>query len=190
MARQKRFYNLEEIAQRPGHPSKQTLHNIKNERAVPWIVTRGGVLCVDVNHPEWAEWLVGYQEKTGYQGPDAASEIQDLAAQAKRAKLYEPILKAEKLRYENERRKLDLEREAGGLIEYQLAEWLFFGYIERINVELLSITKKLAPIIDNLVAEKKPNAILKAFDKEFGVILTEVRQAQKKDLEKWRRGDE
>jgi hypothetical protein len=113
-------------------------------------------------------------------------EYDDILEQAQIAKMMEPILKSQELEQKVEMRKLQLKKQASELIEYQLAEFLFFGYLERINMELLGITKKLAPTIDNLVKEKKPDAILKLLDREFEKMLIEAKTAQKEDVRKWK----
>lgn len=113
------------------------------------------------------------------------SELDDLEEESMRAKLMEPILKNRSLEHKIEMNTLELKKAAGELIEFQLADFLFFGYMERINLELLGITRKIAPIIDNLVKEKKTEDILKRFNREIEIILKEIKAEQEKDIKQW-----
>ena len=102
------------------------------------------------------------------------------------AKLMDPILKNQITQHKIEMNKMELEKEAKALIETRMAEFLFFSYIERLHSDLLSMPKKIAPIIENLVKEKKPDEVIIRVLREIETILTEVKNAQKADVEKWR----
>lgn len=112
-------------------------------------------------------------------------ELHDLIRRSQIAGLEEQIIKNEIARAKAELEKMKLKREAGELIEFKLAEFLFLGYLEKLNVELLSLTKKLEPIIDNLVKERDTRGVLKRFSREFENIINEVKKAQEKDLQEW-----
>ena len=122
--------------------------------------------------------------KTDTAGTD--DEIDELRQKSNKAKLLEPILKAESMQHKIEMNKLELQKEAGNLIEYQLAEFLFNGYLEKMNIEVLKLPDKVDPIIRNYCKENKPNEIIKLFKRELETILVEIKRAQKEDVKKWR----
>lgn len=113
-------------------------------------------------------------------------EIDELREKSNKAKLLEPILKAESMQHKIEMNKLELQKEAGNLIEYQLAEFLFNGYLEKMNIEMLKLPDKVDPIIRNYTKENKPDEIIKLFKRELETILVEIKRAQKEDVKKWR----
>lgn len=117
--------------------------------------------------------------------PPTNPDIDDLINQATIAKWEEQILKNEGQRYKNEQQKMRLKIAAGELIEFKLAEFLFFGYMEKLNIELLGLCKKIEPMVDNLVKEGKTKDILKLFNRHFGNILGEVKKAQGDDVKEW-----
>ena len=112
--------------------------------------------------------------------------IDDLLKESDRANIMEPILKSKKLQNEIEKQDLELKKTAGEVIEYQLGEFLFFGFIEKGFTDLLSISKKIRPIIENLCKENKPKDILKRYDREISSVLEEIKSQQKKDVKKWK----
>ncbi len=112
-------------------------------------------------------------------------ELAELIKQSNRANLEEQILKNDIARYKIEQEKIKLKKEAGDVIEFDLASFLFFGYMEKVNIDLLGLCKKIEPIIDNLVKEKDTRGILKRLNREFEIILKEVIKAQAEDVEQW-----
>jgi len=112
-------------------------------------------------------------------------ELQVLARRSYRADLEAQILKNESQSYENELKKTKLQKENGNLIELSLAKYLFTGYMEKLNIELLGLSKKIFPMIDNMVKEKDSKGIVKRYDREFQNILVGIRKAQSDDLEEW-----
>ena len=119
----------------------------------------------------------------------AEKELQELHEEAQKAALMEPILKVKKLEFETERKENDLRKQAGELIEFSLAEYLFFGYMEKANNEILRLVKKLKPIIINLVNEQEPEELLKRLQRELETILVDLKDQQKRDLMNWRADD-
>ena len=108
-----------------------------------------------------------------------------LIARSKIALLEEQILKNDGVRYLNEQKKIKLKREAGELIDFKLAEFLYLGYMEKTNIELLGLCKKIEPMIDNLVKKGDTKGVIDLFNRNFENILTEVKKAQADDLEAW-----
>ena len=70
------------------------------------------------------------------------------------ADLSEPIVKLELAKYKIENERLNLKIKAGELIEFAVAEHLFLGYLDRINVEKLMFVKKIMEKIDRLVFQE------------------------------------
>lgn len=125
-------------------------------------------------------------EMNGGNGTGLSSkELNELIRKSTIAQLEEQVIKNEYNRAKAEQEKMKMKIAAGELIEFRLAEFLFFGYLEKLNIELLSLTKKIEPIIHNLVQEKDTKGVLKRFDREFENILTEVRKAQAEDVKTW-----
>ncbi len=78
-------------------------------------------------------------------------ELLTLREKSMRAELEKPLIENELKRYKVETAKTDLQVKAGNLIEWELCEFLFTGYIERINTEKLMFPKKLEAKIEQLV---------------------------------------
>ena len=113
-------------------------------------------------------------------------ELKSLAKAAYRADLEEQVLKNELHRFKIEQEKVKLKKETGQLIELNLANFIFLGYMEKMNIELLGLCKKIFPIIDNMVKENDTKRIMKRFNREFQNIIVGVKKSQSDDLEEWR----
>ena len=113
-------------------------------------------------------------------------ELKSLAKAAYRADLEEQVLKNELHRFKIEQEKVKLKKETGQLIELNLANFIFLGYMEKMNIELLGLCKKIEPIIINMVKEGDGKAVLKRFNREFQNIIVGVKKSQSDDLEEWR----
>ena len=112
-----------------------------------------------------------------------------LIGRAQIAQLEEQILKNDGVRYLNEQKKIKLKKEAGELIEFKLAEFLFLGHIEKLTVEILGLCKKIEPMLDNLVKKGDTKGVIELFNRHFENILTEVKKAQSDDLRDWEDGE-
>ena len=114
-------------------------------------------------------------------------ELADLRRESNKAKLLEPILKNEKLSYINEQQKLSLLKESGKVMETSFGEFLYFGYMEKLNIDILMMLKKLKPKIDNLVKERDTDGVIKVLKKEYKSILDTVKKSQEKDVKAWKK---
>lgn len=142
-------------------------------------------------------------------------EIEQLAERAQRAKLEEPILKNEGYRLKHEQDRIKLQKEAGNLIEWELAQFLFTGYLERINTETLMFPKKFenkieqmihdllirSPIISTITDESTKTAVIEILNqidkkslarelvklniREHEEIIRTVKAAQQDDIANW-----
>jgi hypothetical protein len=114
-------------------------------------------------------------------------DLDELVKASQIANLEEQVLKNDGIRYTNETKKIELEKKAKNIIDLSLAEFLYFGYMEKIGIEILMMTKKLRDKIEVKVQDNDAAGILKLIDREHETILREVKKAQVDDLEKWRR---
>ncbi len=72
------------------------------------------------------------------------------------------------------------------VVEWNIADFLFFGYLEKINLDLLRMPKKIEPIVENLVKEGKTREIIRRFEREITTIIREVKKNQVETVQKWR----
>ena len=103
-------------------------------------------------------------------------EVEKLAVDIKSKK---EDIKAKKMSYALSAKKL---------IEFETAQWLFFSFIEKIARDMLTLPGKNAVKISNLVDNKDSEEIIRLFENELGVVLREVKDAQKKEYEEWSKG--
>ena len=86
-----------------------------------------------------------------------------------------------------EKEQIQLDKEAGNLMETEMGEFLFFGYVDKLNVDITSLPKKLKPRIDLLVKDGDTGGVIREIKKELKTILESVKKAQSADMRKWRR---
>jgi len=116
----------------------------------------------------------------------AKGSIEELAEEAARARLEQEILKAKLLEYKTEQEQLKLMKESGGLIEYALADFLFIGFMELTNSQILSLLKKIEPVIVNMCIENNPKGILKRLTRDLESIIRDTKDNQAEAVKKWR----
>lgn len=114
-------------------------------------------------------------------------EILDLTIESHIANLKKQPLKNEAQEFINERKKLELLKEAGDVMEFQVGDFLFFGYMEKCNNDIISMTKKLKLKITNYVMEKDVDGLIKLIDREHKSILSTIKKNQKKDVKNWQK---
>lgn len=145
---------------------------------------------VDAAHPDFIAYCQGEAQEAA--APDS---VKSLAAASAQAQLEIHIQKVELNKYKIEQEKLALKKEAANLIEWDLCEFLFTGYMERINRELLAFPKRISKnvelaIHDGAQTGKTPEAtaavICKLITRETETILREVKAAQKVEVETWK----
>jgi hypothetical protein len=190
----------------PNAPSRQYLSKASKQDTRPaYFYDDDGSLKIDIDHPDWLEMLERRsQEKQTYSSKGVRNsdklkqyketktvhtenkfDIETIHAESLYAKAKQEILKAEQLEYKNEIDRLKLERAAMNLIEYNLAEYAFLSYMDKVNLGMLRMVKKLKPIIVNLCAENEPTRILELIQQETEQLIITVKDQQKKAIEDW-----
>jgi len=86
--------------------------------------------------------------------PEYDPEYLALEKRSNEARLLEPIKKNEEKDLNIQRKKTLLMREAGDLVEAASASFLWIGYMEKTNLEILRAPKKIQPIIENLIKDE------------------------------------
>jgi hypothetical protein len=136
---------------------------------------------VVVNNDQFEEEL----KETFLKPSNNSLEIDDLLEKANKAKLNQEILKAEQLEYKIEQEKLKLKKDSGELIEYAMADYLFTGFMEKTNFQILTLIKKIEPKIINLCQENEPHELLRLLNRELEAIIVDIKRQQKHDVKNW-----
>lgn len=182
-----------------GIPEDTIRMKLRQKAIPPYIIKKANNrYYVDTSHPAWKEYVEGRKGKAkkkdasddGFDdlvNPDDDEQMKDLWRQSKAAKMNEQILKTKKLEYAVEKEHLSLQSAAQEVVEVGFAEFLWYGYMEKMNVDLLGMMKRLDPIIDNLVKAGDSAGVRKRIEKEITAIIHEVKKAQKAEAIKWRR---
>lgn len=127
---------------------------------------------------------------------DETERLQELSIQADLAK---PIVSLRLETYKIESQKLKLELQAGDLISRHLADFLFTGYLDRLNRELLQYRNKLENtfkqiLIDVMIRtkegeevdeEKTAREMTKHIERETEDIIKNVKENQIRELQRW-----
>jgi len=159
-------------------------------------VEQNGKWFVDTDAPSWKRYLserelqAGKVETRGRKPKvdKYAGDLEELVFESKKASLNEQIHKSKLAEYKVEKERLAIEKEVGELIDYQLADFLFFGFMDKMANELLRLPKKLEPQIVNLAKEKEYNGIIKLLTREHENVLKDIKTQQLADLKEWRHG--
>jgi hypothetical protein len=159
-----------------------------------YAVQQGNRWYVDHTKMTWKAIVEQAAEKKAVEDAGRSPDVAELRKESAKSKLMEPVLKEQMLRYKLEQEKLEIEKGAKRLIEFEMADYLFFGYIARIQRERLSMAKRATKKIENTILDgmhvkKSPaqiaNEIIKIINREQEQILRDVVADQKRELEKW-----
>lgn len=196
-------------ATQPYSPSRQYLSKLsKHDTRPDYFIFDDNKYKINVQHPEWLalikkraednpELLLNKNIPKSIQHPKTTPQetppenkpdkknIDDLVSQSQIANLEEQILKNENIRFKNEQEKIKLKKSCNDIMETRLADFLYFGYIEKMNIELLSLNKKIGSIIDNLVNDGDSDGVKKRYQREFESMIKNIIALQKSDLQKW-----
>jgi hypothetical protein len=119
---------------------------------------------------------------------NAKPDYGELAELANIAQLEQEISKAVVLKYKAEQEGIKLKKESGDLIEYAMADYLFTGFMETTNFQLLTFLRKIEPDIKNYCKENEPMDLIAQINKGLETILIDVKKQQKEEIKKWNRG--
>ena len=113
-------------------------------------------------------------------------DFADLIDKSRIAELKQEILKAEQLEYKNEREKIKLMQESQELVKFDLAEFLFFGFMEKTNNEILRLLRKIEPVIKDLCQENQPIELINRLTHDLEAIIKDIKKQQKQTVKKWK----
>ena len=211
--------------------SRVTLSKM-GSKGFDWVRKNGATLQFDVDSVGFQEWVSSAMEASqrrkaelraisNIEQPSAEKESLDtsddtqLVIKAKNAKYQSMINAAELSRFKIEMQKIELEKIAGNLIELQFAQFAFFGYLERVNQEMLLLPKKFMAKIEHLLTDHIVNnpdiqkiestelreavfSVLSSFDRkaiaseliklnisEYEEIIRTVKKSQLEDIDNW-----
>jgi len=71
------------------------------------------------------------------------------------------------------------------IAEFEFMNFLYFGYMEKVNTDCLGMMKRLEPILINLVKEGDCRGIIKRVNKELKSIFIEIKKSQSVDIKNW-----
>lgn len=114
-------------------------------------------------------------------------DLPDLTKESYKAQLMKHINDEKLQKYKIEQEKMKMMKAAGDIQERSFAEFLYYGYMEKCNLDFLSMMKKLKPKLDALVKEKDTAGVIKLINKEIKNTLTTIKKNQKKDVKEWER---
>jgi len=163
--------------------SKATIGNKYKNDPVVWIrKKKNGRFEVDVEHDGFKQWIPSAvansqrrkQERSDINdlesdsceetdSEDLSDDEEDvdkdlkfaqLAEQSRQAKLEKPIIENALTHYKTEQAKLKLEGDAGRVVPYELVDFLWLGYLDRMNQQQLLFPKKFEPDIDKMLQAK------------------------------------
>lgn len=144
---------------------------------------------IDGDHPDFLALIKKVED-----AEEAELSSAELDAASRRAQLEIHIQKVDLNKYKIEQERLKLEQAAGKLVEWSVCEYLFLGYLERINRELLSYPARLEKKIELAIQEgvhatlppsQIAGEVRKMIVRENEAVIKETKAAQKKDIEGW-----
>ena len=182
-----------------------------------WFAKHNGVWKVDIDHPEFTEFIKKKSGKSkggkvanikatrrrelesGKSDVMTLDDTRVLQEASIQADLAQPIVKLRLEKYKIEKSKLELEKQAGNLIPRQLAAYLYTGYLDRLNREMLQYRNKLEQqfeliIADVLVQSKGGGEVVpsdfakkmtKLIKRETEETIRNVKKAQIAEVERW-----
>ena len=115
------------------------------------------------------------------------------------ADLSQPIVKLRLEKYKIEVAKLNLEKQAGNLIPRALAEYLYTGYLDRLNRELLQYRNKMEVqfehVLSDLIIQVRSGEeivpvtyakkMTKLIERETEELIRNIKSAQLSELKQW-----
>jgi len=179
-----------QAAQLPGAPDRTALYKLVNSDNPPnFVMAIEGKIKINTEDSSWIDLVNANKYTAAKKDKDInlSPVMLEFELRAQRAKCEAPILKNKALRMKLKAQELDLKIQRGELITFKTAEFLFFAYMEAINVELLSLTKKIKPVIENFCKEKNYDGLISFLANEHSVVLKTVKDSQAKEIIAWKK---
>lgn len=114
-------------------------------------------------------------------------DFADLIDKSRIAELEQEIFKAKSMKYKADQDFIKLKKESGDLIEYAMADYLFAGFMELTNFQILTFLRKIEPDIKNFCKENEPMELIKQMSLGLEGILQDVKKQQKEEVKKWKK---
>lgn len=200
-----KWLTIRQALARPGAPKRRAFYDKAKKKPRPkFFRSRGGQLFVNVASEEYAAWHGEVKAKRqtraksratreqfvmdeiGQRGDESGYDPADPAGEFDRLKCLKLGEEIREKRIKNQILEIKLRKENYGIIEWDLATYLFFGYLERLNNSLLKLDEKVATVINNLVQEGDADAIIKRYKREHTSLIKEIKKAQAADLKNWK----
>ena len=182
--------SMYQASKMPGAPPKQTLSiQSQLQEPPPYFQLDDGTWKIDTENKEWLKLVKKRISK----------KISDIQTGQETTRSLQTELLKEKINWqktENSLKLLKLEKEENKVIDFDLANYLFFGFMGRVASEFLALPKKTEhkielEIMDGLKASRPPKDIAKKIKlistNETEQIIHEIKKAQSEDLEKWKK---
>lgn len=153
-----------------------------------FVKDKAGTWCVDINNSSWPIFVHKIMAVDRSKAPVTPVNLELLKQEAAVAELNEQIFKTKKLEIGYEEARLAANVNAQKLLERDFASYIYFGYLEKLNVDLLGMMKRLFPRVLNLVHAQDAAGIRKLIEAELSAIIRDVKKAQADELAAWERG--
>lgn len=115
-------------------------------------------------------------------------EHRELSEQAEKASLKKSIQEERLRSIKLESEKMEVMAKAKQTINVKFGEFLFFSYMEKANVGILDMLKRVQPRIKDLILEQNADAIFEIYAKEAKAVFKDVKVRQAKEIDAWRAG--
>ena len=113
-------------------------------------------------------------------------EYEKLRTKSTHAQLFKHIQVEElnHLKIENER--VNFLKNAGRVAELKFMDFLYIGYMEKCNLDLIKMVKKLRHRFSPFLGKEELEKVIDALAKEISYVLTGVKEQQKEEIENWK----
>ncbi len=130
----------------------------------------------------------GKEDKPAIHYDSEKMELQELIDRSSKAELMKPIQLEELQKFKIEQEKIKLLTTSKDLVQVPFAEFLYYGYIEKCNIDMLAMCRKLKPKIISAVNEKDVVTVVNLINREISSTLETIRVSQERDVKNWRTG--
>lgn len=192
------------------YPTRRTFERLFAKKPRPKYCRRkDGKSVIDVSDKDWLAYIYDYKERRKKEAlpkppkkkkpkprkKEQLKAIKDECASVEKIKPESKTLKSLKLeelrekirgqKIKNNIATVRLKKDEGLAIPTNMAEFLFFGFMDKCTTDLLLISKKVARRLESLIVANDSKGIQKLYDSEISLALYEIVKQQKKDVEVW-----